>query len=730
MAPHGEYNPHMIAQADVLNGVQRDAVEYTDGPCLVFAGAGSGKTRVLTHRIAFLINERGIDPESILAVTFTNKASGEIRKRLAGMIGEPASRIWSGTFHSTCLRMLRRDGKKIGLSNNFAIMDDTDQRTIVREVLKDLDYDERQVGPGACLAEISRAKNLLQTPDQYETSNTSFMAERYANVYRGYEKKLRDNNGLDFDDLIMRAIELLKSDKKILQKYQQRFHYLLVDEYQDVNFAQYTLCSLIAKEHRNITVVGDDDQSIYSWRGSDYRLILRFEQDFPGAKTFKLEENYRSTTTILNAANELVSNNKTRHPKTIFTNRAAGENVTVYAAESERAEASYVIEKIRESIEGGAAYRDFLVLYRTNAQSRIFEEAFLAEGIPYRVVGGVGFYARAEIKDVLAYLRFIANPADTIAFRRIINVPRRGIGQQTLSSLDEAAAKAGVSVGEAIFDTELLKRALPKKVKELERFAALIGDLRKRSADISVADLVVAVIEDSGYLRELQNDETPDARARMENLQEFIGVAREFESDAEQQTLEDFLANIALITDLDALDPDASYVTLMTMHAAKGLEFPIVFLTGMEEGVFPHTRALMDGDEIEEERRLAYVGITRAMDKLFLSYAMRRTLFGSTFSHPKSRFLDEMPSLEYIGGVAPPPRPAGGRWREVAIHETAGAGLTLDLQVGERVRHPKWGEGAVIAKTGAGGDGLLTIRFPNVGQKMLMLKYAPLERVD
>ena len=720
----------MILEAEVLNGIQREAVEHTDGPCLVFAGAGSGKTRVLTNRIAYLIQEKRVDPAAILAVTFTNKASGEIRSRLERMIGEAAHRIWAGTFHSTCLRMLRRDGQKIGLSNNFAIMDDTDQKSIIREVLKELDYDERQISPGACLAEISKAKNLLQTPDQYETANTSFMSERYSQVYRGYEKRLHENNGLDFDDLIMRAIVLLETDKRVREKYQQRFQYILVDEYQDVNFAQYKLCQLLAAAHKNLTVVGDDDQSIYSWRGSDYRLILRFEQDFPGAKTFKLEENYRSTSTILNAANELVNNNKTRHPKTLFTNRAAGDPVTVYAAESERAEAAYVIEKIRESIENGATYRDFLVLYRTNAQSRIFEESFLAEGIPYRVVGGVGFYARAEIKDVLAYLRFIANPADTIAFRRIINVPRRGIGQQTLSSLDEAAAKAGIPVGEAIFDNELLKRALPKKVKELERFAALIAEFRRRAKDLTVSDLVVAVIEDSGYLRELQSEETPESRSRIENLQELIGVAREFQANTEEQSLEDFLANIALITDLDALDPNASYVTLMTMHAAKGLESPIVFLSGLEEGVFPHTRALTDGDEIEEERRLAYVGITRAMERLYLSYAMRRTIFGSTFSHPKSRFLDEMPSVEYIGGVAPTPRPAGGRWREVSIHETAGAGLTMELKVGEKVRHPKWGEGAVIAITGAGGDGLLTIRFPNVGQKMLMLKYAPLERVD
>jgi len=377
----------------------------------------------------------------------------------------------------------------------------------------------------------------------------------------------------------------------------------------------------------------------------------------------------------------------------------------------------------------GAAYRDFLVLYRTNAQSRVFEEGFLGEGIPYRVVGGVGFYARSEIKDMMAYLRYIVNPSDAVAFRRIVNVPRRSIGQQTLASLVDAASAAGVSVGQTVFDKEMLRRAVPKKQKELERFAELIVSLRERAGDLSISDLLVAVMEESGYIRELQAEDTSDARSRLENLQELVTVAKEFESQENAGSLDDFLANVALISDLDTLDPASSFVTLMTLHAAKGLEFPVVFLTGLEEGVFPHNRALTDMTELEEERRLAYVGITRAMDRLYLSYAMRRTLFGNTFAHPKSRFLDEMPSVEVIGNVVPMPRPAGGRWREVAIHETAGAGVGLDLRVGDRVRHPKWGEGTVSATAGAGGDGLLTIMFPNVGEKMVMLKYAPLEKV-
>jgi len=720
----------MIAETiDVLSDVQLDAVRQTDGPVLIFAGAGSGKTRVLTHRIAYLLNEKGVFPDRILAVTFTNKAAGEMKSRLERMVGEQAADLWVGTFHSICVRMLRRDGTKIGIAKNFAIMDETDQRSIVRDVLQDLDFDERQISPGAALDEIGKAKNSLLSPEEYESRTTSFFGERLAKVYREYDRRLRESNGLDFDDLIAQAIKLLETQDDVRTRYQNKFRYILVDEYQDVNFAQYRLCAILAGEHKNLTVVGDDDQSIYSWRGSDYKNILRFEQDFPGAKIFKLEQNYRSPQSILTVANELVANNKSRAEKKLFTNRRGGDVVTVYGAETERAEARYVIEKIKEHVREGSAYRDFLVLYRTNAQSRVFEEGFLSEGIPYRVVGGVGFYARTEIKDMMAYLRYIVNPSDAVAFRRIVNVPRRSIGQQTIASLVNAATAAGVSVGQTIFDKELLKRAVPKKQRELERFAELIEDLRARASGLSISELLVAVMEESGYIRELQGEDTPDARVRLENLQELVGVAREFESQENAGTLDDFLANVALISDLDTLDPETSFVTLMTMHAAKGLEFPIVFMTGLEDGVFPHSRAQTDMNELEEERRLAYVGVTRAVDRLYFSYAQRRTLFGNTFAHPKSRFLEEMPSVEPVGMLTPNPRPSGGRWREVSIHETAGNGVNLGLAVGDRVRHPKWGEGLVKAVTGAGGDGLLTINFPNVGEKMVMLKYAPLEKV-
>ncbi len=720
----------MLLQTEVLNDAQSAAVQQADGPVLIFAGAGSGKTRVLTHRIAYLLGELRVAPERILAVTFTNKAAGEMKSRLHSMVGPVARDLWVGTFHAMCVRILRRDGTRIGIGGSFAVIDDSDQRQLVKEILDDLDYDERHLSASVCLAEIDKAKNALVWPEQYAQSQTSFVGERIANVYAEYQRRLSESNSLDFDDLIVRTIDLLERDKGTREKYQQRFEYILVDEYQDVNAAQYRLIALLGGYHGNVTVVGDDDQSIYSWRGSDYRMILRFEEDFPGAKIFKLEENYRSTGRILEAANILVANNRARAPKRLFTARDEGEPITLYPAATERDEARYVVEKVKNMVRDGAAYRDFVVLYRTNAQSRVFEEALLADGIPYRVVGGVGFYARTEIKDVVAYLRYIVNSSDALAFKRIVNVPRRGIGQQTLAAVVQAANAARTSVGEAIFSSELLRSAVPKKLKELERFAELIADLRGFAENAGVADLLVAVMERSGYLRELQSEDTHDARVRLENLSELVGVAREYESGDDEPSLAGFLANIALVSDLDALQEDASYVTLMTLHSAKGLEFPSVFLTGLEEGVFPHSRTLTEPDELEEERRLAYVGITRAIDRLFLTYAARRALFGNTYAYPKSRFLEEMPAVEVLESDSVPlPRPAGGRWREVAIHESAGAGVHLGLKAGDRVRHPKWGEGQIEGIVGAGGDGLVTIDFPNVGQKMLMLKYAPLEKI-
>jgi len=714
-----------------LNETQREAVFATEGPCLIFAGAGSGKTRVLTHRIAHLINDCGVAPWRILAVTFTNKAAGEMKERLGRMIGERVGDLWVGTFHAICVRILRRDGRRIGIAPNFAIADESDQRTIMRDVLHELDVDERQLTPGACLAEVSRAKNKLLSVEQYEETATSFYSERLAAVYRTYQQHLRRNNALDFDDLIGCTIELLESDAETRARYQERFEYVLVDEYQDVNHAQYRLVKLLGGGHENVTVVGDDDQSIYSWRGSDFQLILRFEHDFPGARIFKLERNYRSTNAILTAANELVANNRLRHPKRLYTKRDGGEPVICYAAESERDEARYVCQRIRDMVaEEGRSYREVLVLYRTNAQSRVFEEAFLAEGIPYRVVGGVGFYNRQEVKDAMSYLRFIANPADAVAFKRIVNVPRRGIGQTTVTQLTDAAVAEGRAIGEAIEDESFLQRAASRKAKELGRFAFLVRDLRGLIDQRSITELLVAVLEESGYLRELQGEQTAEARSRIENLEELVSVAKQFEETNRGATLDDFLTNIALITDLDRMDDENDRVTLMTLHAAKGLEFPIVFLTGLEEGIFPHNRALSEQQECEEERRLAYVGLTRAMERLTLSYAQRRTVFGNTYAYPPSRFLSEMPSVQHVGSSARVSRPQGGRWRDVAMPETRVEPALSAVSRGDRVRHPKWGEGTVRSLTGAGGDALVTVDFASVGSKMLMLKYAPLELVQ
>ncbi len=720
----------MILETEALNDVQAAAVRHTDGPCLVFAGAGSGKTRVITYRIAYLLQELGVAPDRILALTFTNKAASEIKARLERMTGATARDIWAGTFHAMCVRILRREGRRIGIEPSFAIVDEGDQRQLLKEILDDFDEDERQLSAGACLHEIGTAKTALLSADRYLEQQTTALGERFGEIYKEYQRRLVSSNSLDFDDLILRTIDLFETDEAVRERYQRKFQYVLVDEYQDVNLPQYRLLSILGEKHRNVTVVGDDDQSIYSWRGSDHRMILRFEQDFPGATTFKLEQNYRSTQRILDAANALVANNRVRAPKHLFTERGEGAPILVYQAVTERDEARYIVEQVKSAVRDGAAYHDFLVLYRTNAQSRVFEEAMLSDGIPYRVIGGVGFYARSEIKDVIAYLRYVLNAADAIAFKRIVNVPRRGIGQQTLSALVQAANAASMSVGEAIFDNAVLRTAVPKKLKELERFAELIAELRRCTGELSVSDLVVAVMERSGYIRELQAEETNDARARLENLQELIGVAREYEASDPEPTLAGFLSNIALVSDIDALEDEASYVTLMTLHSAKGLEFPNVFLTGLEEGVFPHSRSQGEDGEIEEERRLAYVGITRAMEHLYLTYAQRRALYGNSYAYPRSRFLDEMPGLEFLETESVQlPRATGGRWREVAIHETAGAGMHMQLGAGDRVRHPKWGEGKIASVVGAGGDGLVTIDFPNVGQKMLMLKYAPLEKI-
>jgi DNA helicase-2/ATP-dependent DNA helicase PcrA len=711
-----------------LNEEQRAAALHTEGPVLIFAGAGSGKTRVLTHRVAYLLAQRKAPAYKILAVTFTNKAAGELKNRLARLVGEAAHGLWVGTFHSIGVRILRRDGLAVGVAPNFVIYDETDQRQLVREILRDRNLDERHYPPGGIIAQISRAKEQCLDAAAYAQTADGHLSKTIAAVYLEYERRLARANALDFDDLIMRTLRLLERDDELAHAYQHRFAYLLVDEYQDVNEAQYRMVRALSLGSKNICVVGDDDQSIYSFRGADHRIILRFERDFPGAQIFRLERNYRSTKHVLIAANALVDHNSQRHPKKLWTSREGGKPVGVYAANSDRDEARFIVELVQDGIrEDGRSFNDYAVLYRTNAQSRAIEEAMLSIGMPYRVVGGVGFYARAEIKDALSYLRFIVNREDGISLRRIINAPRRGIGQSTLNAIADEAAKAGKTFAQGLVDPSIVAAAAPKKAKDIAAFLreieafARVGDERGPSA------LLVSVLEETGYVRQLQAENTPEAESRIENLRELIGVARDYE-EREGPDLVGFLSTISLVSDLDTVDESKSAVTLMTLHMAKGLEFPVVTLCGLEEGIFPHNRALLDPSEIEEERRLCYVGITRAQDELYLTFARRRLTYGSSYMHPPSRFLGEMAGLEYLNAPPVPSSGGGGGWEDLAL--PAPSNTAVALAVGDIVMHQKFGRGAVLDVQGAGGDAFVTVQFETAGRKSIMLNYAKLEKIE
>ncbi|HME82292.1 MAG TPA: UvrD-helicase domain-containing protein [Candidatus Eremiobacteraceae bacterium] len=709
-----------------LNDEQRAAASHTDGAVLIFAGAGSGKTRVLTHRIAYLLAGGKVPAHRILAVTFTNKAAGELRTRLQQLVGEAAHGLWVGTFHSIGVRMLRRSGDIVGVAPNFVIYDEADQRTLLKEILRDLNIDERNYHPGAVLRHISRAKERLQDPLAYADSADGQLSPVVASLYSEYQRRLSQANALDFDDLIMRTIALLERPVEG-KAWRERFEYVLVDEYQDVNEAQYRMVRGLSQGSGNICVVGDDDQSIYAFRGADHRIILRFERDFHNAATYRLERNYRSTSPVLSAANALVSHNTQRHRKNLWTNREGGKPVRVYAATTERDEARFVVDTIHQGVnDEGRSLSDHVVLYRTNAQSRAFEEALLVAGMPYRVVGGVGFYARAEIKDALAYLRYVTNRDDGISLRRIINAPRRGIGQATLNAIGDEGARRGLSFARAMLDPDVIAGVAPKKARDLAAFFRDIDAFAVIAADQGPSAALVSVLEDTGYVKELRDEDTVESRSRVENLEELIGVAREYE-EREGPDVAGFLANISLVSDLDAMDKGGSAVTLMTLHMAKGLEFPVVFLAGLEEGVFPHNRALIDPHEIEEERRLCYVGVTRAIDELYLSHAKRRTTFGSAYLHPPSRFLNEMTGLEFLNAPPLSPVGSGGTWEELAT--PAPIAREVELVVGDAVTHPKFGSGTVLEVRGAGGDAFVTVDFGAVGRKSIMLNYAKLEKV-
>lgn len=633
---------------DLLNGLnteQKAAVLHNEGPLLILAGAGSGKTRVLTHRIAHLIKQHGIFPSSILAITFTNKAAKEMRERIDSLIGDLSNDMWVGTFHSICIRMLRRDIEKLGYDRSFVIYDTSDQQVVIKECLKELNINDKNFPPKSVLETIGKQKDELIDAAHFEKLFASdFRLGKIAKIYKLYEKKLKDNNALDFDDIIMNTIKLFDRYPEVLNYYQRKFRYVLVDEYQDTNTAQYTLVRRLSESHENLCVVGDDDQSIYGWRGANIRNILDFEKDFKSCKTVKLEQNYRSTQNILEAANQVIRNNTGRKCKSLWTDNKGGSKIVLCENENEHEEARYTAREIqRLTNDENRKYKDFAVLYRINAQSRVLEEMFMREGLPYKIVGGQKFYDRKEIKDIIAYLRLIQNPADNVSLKRVINVPKRGIGDTTVEAAQDIANGSGVSIFSVISNAEecpTLKRAAQK----LNNFSTMILKLRTMKESMSISTLLDMVISDTGVLREYEAEDTVEAQSRIENIKELKSVTMEFEKQSEGNNLEDFLSNISLVSDLDNLEEEQDYVVLMTMHSAKGLEFPVVFIPGMEEGVFPGYRAITEGPEqLEEERRLCYVGITRAREKLYLSNARFRTLFGNSSYNKPSRFLSEIP---------------------------------------------------------------------------------------
>ncbi|MEK4239836.1 DNA helicase PcrA [Paenibacillus sp. FSL H7-0714] len=767
-----------------LNPPQRQAVETTEGPLLIMAGAGSGKTRVLTHRIAWLIANRKAPPWAILAITFTNKAAREMQERVSKLVGPEGRDIWVSTFHSMCVRILRKDIERIGFTSNFSILDSTDQLSVIRNCMKELNIDTKKFEPKAVQAIISASKNELITPAQYEQKVGDYFEGLVAKVYKMYQRRLRSNNSLDFDDLIMKTIELFKEVSEVLDFYQKKFKYIHVDEYQDTNRAQYMLCRMLADSHHRICVVGDSDQSIYRWRGADITNILNFEEDYPEAKTILLEQNYRSTANILNAANGVIALNSGRKPKKLWTDSEEGAKIKVYRADSEHDEGYFVTGEISKNVKQGQAYQNHAILYRTNAQSRVIEEILIKSDIPYQIVGGIKFYDRKEIKDLLAYLRLLSNPDDDISLTRIINVPKRGLGDTTVGKLAAAAGERGVSIFRVLQTVDDLGFA-GRTRNMLVEFYDMIEALHRMVEFLSVTELTEKILEMSQYRLELQNENTLESRSRLENIDEFLSVTMEFEKNNEDKSLVSFLTDLALIADIDSVNDDeedrSDAVVLMTMHSAKGLEFPTVFIVGMEEGVFPHSRAFQDNDELEEERRLAYVGITRAEKQLFLSCARMRTLFGRTTANQPSRFIEEIPEElkedtaktqdrfqrggSEVGGAyggrgfsggsrgnfggrsgAAGAAPIGsGSTASAATskssvtvtsggaqHATgAGAAAAGEYKAGDKVSHGKWGTGTVVAVKGTGNDTELQIAFPApVGVKRLLAGFAPITRVE
>ncbi len=721
-----------------LNKEQQQAVQHTEGPLLILAGAGSGKTKVLTVRIAHLLAQ-GVNPYEILAITFTNKAAKEMKSRVEGLVGDVANRIWLSTFHSFCAKFLRFElNNFLGYNSNFTIYDTSDSQAVIKAALKALNLDDKYYPVGAMIAAISDAKNKLLFASDFRKQARDFYQQKVADVYEYYERELRKNNALDFDDLLLVAVKLLQSNEAVLDKYSKRFRYVMIDEYQDTNHAQYLLAKLLASHWKNIAVVGDADQSIYAWRGADIQNILDFEKDYPNCTSIKLEQNYRSTKIILDAANAVIENNEGRPKKNLWTDKTEGAKIQHFTAQSEHEEAAFIGDTIAKKHDiHGVPYGDMAILYRTNAQSRVLEEALIKRALPYTMVGGTKFYDRKEIKDVLAYLRVLYNPFDDLSLLRIINVPKRSIGATTVAKLQDYARANGTSLFMTLTQLHLVDSIKGKTKEKLEEFGILIFTLVAEMEDRTVLDILESILDRTGYLAQLEESTDPQDQARAENIGELLSVAKDFQDTNPSGTVEDFLEQVALVNDVDSFEQEESKVTLMTLHAAKGLEFPIVFLGGLEEGLFPHSRTLMNPEEIEEERRLAYVGITRAEKELYISNATTRTVFGRTSSYLPSRFIDEIPE-ELVDGLRAKRKVPDDIKRHVPQHMSVTSRpvtkpivrneVIADWKIGDTAIHSKWGNGKVINVAGEGAGMKLTIEFPTQGVRVVMAKFAPVKK--
>ncbi len=721
-----------------LNKEQQQAVQHTEGPLLILAGAGSGKTKVLTVRIAHLLAQ-GVNPYEILAITFTNKAAKEMKSRVEGLVGDVANRIWLSTFHSFCAKFLRFElDNFLGYNSNFTIYDTSDSQAVIKAALKALNLDDKYYPVGAMIGAISDAKNKLLFASDFRKQARDFYQHKVADVYEYYERELRKNNALDFDDLLLVAVKLLQSNEAVLDKYSKRFRYVMIDEYQDTNHAQYLLAKLLASHWKNIAVVGDADQSIYAWRGADIQNILDFEKDYPNCTSIKLEQNYRSTKIILDAANAVIENNEGRPKKNLWTDKTEGAKIQHFTAQSEHEEAAFIGDTIAKKHDiHGVPYGDMAILYRTNAQSRVLEEALIKRALPYTMVGGTKFYDRKEIKDVLVYLRVLYNPFDDLSLLRIINVPKRSIGATTVAKLQDYARANGTSLFMTLTQLHLVDTIKGKTKEKLEEFGILIFTLVAEMEDKTVLDILESILDRTGYLAQLEESTDPQDQARAENIGELLSVAKDFQDTNPTGTVEDFLEQVALVNDVDSFEQEESKVTLMTLHAAKGLEFPIVFLGGLEEGLFPHSRTLMNPEEIEEERRLAYVGITRAEKELYISNATTRTVFGRTSSYLPSRFIDEIPE-ELVDGLRAKRKVPDDIKRHVPQHMSVTSRpvtkpivrneVIADWKVGDTAIHSKWGNGKVINVAGEGAGMKLTIEFPTQGVRVVMAKFAPVKK--